>query len=367
MIKMQTVLDYKCPSCGGKAEFDSQSQMMKCPFCDTTFDISAMEEMDQILHQEIPQEDPQWEEQGQEWSEEEASQLQVFVCNNCGGELVTDANTAATHCPYCDNPVVLAGRLSGSLKPDVVIPFQISKEQAKEALKKHCSGKKLLPRFFAKENRLEEIQGVYVPFWLFDADVSANMQYLCTTSRSWSDSRYIYTETKHFSVQRAGTMAYENVPVDGSSKMADDMMESIEPFDVSKAVDFQTAYLSGYLADRYDVESAKCQERANSRIRNSTEVTFRNTVQGYATVQQKQRSIHAKNAKTRYALYPVWMLTTNWEGKKYTFAMNGQTGKFVGDLPMDRKAYWRWWAIWTGLLSAGCVLGLFLLRALGVL
>ena len=364
---MQTILDYKCPSCGGKVEFDSQSQMMKCPFCDTTLDVAAMVEMDEILHQELPQEDPQWEEQAQEWTEEEAAQLQVFVCNNCGGELVTDANTAATHCPYCDNPVVLAGRLSGALKPDVVIPFQISKEQAKEALKKHCSGKKLLPKFFAQENRLEEIQGVYVPFWLFDAEVTADIHYKCTTVHSWSDSRYDYTETKYYAVNRAGIMAYENVPVDGSSKMPDDMMESIEPFDVSKAVDFQTAYLSGYLADRYDVDSKDCRTRANSRIRTSTEATFRNTVHGYTGTYQQQSNIQTRNAKTRYALYPVWMLTTNWEGKKYTFAMNGQTGKFVGDLPMDRKAYWLWWALWAGILSVGSILVMLLLHNMGIL
>ncbi|MBR4308060.1 MAG: hypothetical protein IKT58_00550 [Oscillospiraceae bacterium] len=364
---MQTVLDYKCPACGGKAEFDSQSQMMKCPYCDTTFDVSAMEEMDQVLQQEVPQEDPQWDTQAQQFTEAEAENLQVFICNNCGGELLTDANTAATHCPYCDNPVVLAGRLSGSLKPDVVIPFQISKEQAKEALKQHCKGKRLLPKSFCKENRLEEIQGVYVPFWLFDTDVDADMQYLCTKVRTWSDSRYTHIETSYYSVQRSGSMGYENVPVDGSSKMPDEMMESIEPFDASQAVDFQTAYLSGYLADRYDVESGKCRDRANDRIRTSTKSEFLSTVPGYNTTQEKLSNIRTHNAKTRYALYPVWMLTTNWKGQKYTFAMNGQTGKFVGDLPMDKGAYWRWWAIWTGILSVGSVLGMFLLRALGLL
>ena len=363
---MSTILEYKCPACGGKVEFDSSSQMMKCPYCDTTFDVSAMEEMDQVLEESV-QEEPQWESENQQWSEEEAAQMQVFVCNSCGGELITDQNTVATHCPYCDNPVVLAGRLSGDLKPDLVIPFKLDKEAAKAALRRHCSGKKLLPKSFKSENRLEEIKGVYVPFWLFDADVEAKIQYKATKTRTWSDSRFIYTETSHYNVVREGSMVFEKVPVDGSTQMADDMMESIEPYDAGQAVDFQTAYLSGYLADRYDVNADQSVKRANDRIKRSTEDTFRNTVVGYSGVQVANSNIHTENGKAKYALYPVWMLTTQWNGQKYTFAMNGQTGRFIGDLPMDKGAYWRWWAIWTGALSAGIFLVWLLLRALGIL
>lgn len=363
---MPTILDYKCPACGGKAEFDSGLQMMKCPFCDTTFDVKAMQEMDQVLEQPSTEEN-QWETQDQPWEESEAAQMQVFVCNSCGGELVTDSNTAATHCPYCDNPVVLAGRLSGDLKPDLVIPFQLDKEAAKEALRKHCSGKRLLPKSFYEESRLEEIKGVYVPFWLFDADVDAHINFKATKVRSWSDSNYTYTETSHYSVIRAGSLGFQRIPVDGSSKMPDDMMESIEPFDSGKAVDFQTAYLSGYLADKYDVTSEQSIARANTRIKHSTESLFRDTVNGYTSVNMVQSNVHTKNGTVKYALYPVWMLTTNWDGKKYTFAMNGQSGKFVGDLPMDKGAYWLWWAIWSGILSAAAILILFILTHFGVI
>ena len=122
-------------------------------------------------------------------------------------------------------------------------------------------------------------------------------------------------------------------------------MESIEPFDFSEAVDFQTAYLAGYLADKYDVTAEESIERANERIRRSTEQVFADTVEGlYATVVPEQVSIQLKNGKAKYALYPVWLLTTKWRGKQYLFAMNGQTGKFVGDLPADNGMYFRWLA-----------------------
>ena len=367
---MSTILDYKCPACGGRAEFDSNTQMMKCPFCDTTFDVEELEEQDQVLDQEPAEESPpkpEWEEENQQWDESEAEQMQVYTCKSCGGELVTDRNTVATHCPYCDNPVVLAGRLSGQLKPDLVIPFQLDKEYAKNALRKHCSGKKLLPKSFYSESRLEEIKGIYVPFWLFDSDVDADIRYQATKVRSWSDSNYIYTETSYYDVAREGSLSFCRIPVDGSSKMADDLMESIEPFDSQKAVEFQTAYLSGYLADKYDVTSEDSKDRANHRLESSTKAVFRSSVSGYSSVNVTRSNIRTSNAKVKYALYPVWMLTTNWEGKRYIFAMNGQTGKFVGDLPMSKTAYWLWWALWAGILSVGALLILYILTRFGFL
>lgn len=151
----------------------------------------------------------------------------------------------------------MAGRLAGDLKPDYVIPFKLDKKAAKEGLSRHIKGKRLLPKIFKDQNHIDEIKGVYVPFWLFDTDAEAGIRYKATKVRSWSDSDYIYTETRHYSVIREGSLGFDNVPVDGSSKMEDALMESIEPFNFSEAVDFQTAFLSGYLADRYDISSEK--------------------------------------------------------------------------------------------------------------
>ena len=139
-------------------------------------------------------------------------------------------------------------------------------------------------------------------------------------------------------------MAFEAVPVDGSTKMADDLMESIEPYDLSQAVDFQTAYLAGYLADKYDLAADVTQGRAEERIRASVEDTLRDTAVGYTSVNQEQASIHVDHTRARYALLPVWILNTRYQGKNYLFAMNGQTGKMVGDLPMSKLAYWLWFA-----------------------
>jgi len=352
---MSNLQEYKCPECGGAIAFDSQVQQMKCQFCDTTFEVEALKAFDDALHQEQPAK-MNWEQQSSEqWREDELTGLSVYSCQSCGGEIVGGETMAATKCPFCDNPVVVTGQFSGDLRPNLVIPFKLAKQDAIEALSKHLLGKKLLPKIFKDQNRIEEIKGVYVPFWLFDSDTSASIHYKATKLRTWMDSSYNYTETSYYHVLREGTLGFEHVPVDGSSKMADDLMESLEPYDYAEAVDFQTAYLAGYLADKYDVDAEQSIARANERVKNSVEDAFRNTVTGYSSVTAERSHVHQETGKVCYALLPVWMLTTAWNGKNYTFAMNGQTGKFVGDLPLDKGAYWRWFGGLSALIGAAAL------------
>lgn len=348
---MAILQEYKCPCCGGAIAFDASLQKMKCPYCDTEFEMETLAAFDEVLKHE-PDSDMRWEKApGAQWQEGEEAGLRAFACRSCGGEIVGDASMAATACPYCGNPVVVMERFSGSLKPEWVIPFRLDRETAKDRLREHYKGKRLLPKVFMDENRINEIKGVYVPFWLYDAEADAHIRYKATRVRVWSSGSYDYTETSFYSVVREGSLAFANVPVDGSSKMDDALMESIEPYDFSQAVDFQTAYLAGYFADKYDVDAGQSVGRANERIRKSTEEAFAATVEGYVTVTPELSSIRLKNSAAKYALLPVWLLNTTWNGTRYTFAMNGQTGKFVGDLPMDRAAYWRWLLGLTAALS----------------
>lgn len=345
------LLEYKCPCCGGAIEFDSSLQKMKCPYCDTEFEVEALKELDEALKQEQP-DDMLWESQaGDEWREDEMSGLRSYICNSCGGEIIGDETLGASNCPFCGNPVVMVGQFAGDLKPNYVIPFKLDKNAAKEGLVKYLKGKKLLPKVFKEENHIDEIKGIYVPFWLFDTDTNADIRYKATRVKRWSTSDYDYTQISYYTLQRGGSLSFQRVPVDGSSHIPDELMESIEPYDFMEAVPFQTPYLAGYLADKYDVSADDSIERANQRIKQSTESVFASTAKDYATVVPESSSVRLSNSNISYALYPVWILNTTWRDKKYTFAMNGQTGKFVGDLPLDKGAFAKWWAILTAAFS----------------
>ena len=349
---MAVLQDFKCPCCDGAIEFDSSLQKMKCPYCSSEFEIADLQAYAEATGGQM-EDNMQWDTAaGTQWQPGETEGMRIYTCNSCGGEIVADENTGASECPFCGNPVVMTGTFAGNLKPDLVIPFKLDKKAAIAALNKHYGGKKLLPKVFKDQNRIKEVKGLYVPVWLFGADAQGFVQYKASRVRTWSDSRYNYTETSYFNVIRAGGLGFENVPVDGSSKMEDTLMESIEPYNMQEAVDFQTAYLAGYLADKYDVDAENSINRANERIRRSTEEAFASTVHGYTSVVPLSTNINLQNGTAKYALMPVWILNTQWNGKKYTFAMNGQTGKLAGDLPMDKGLFWKWLLGVAGAVSA---------------
>lgn len=339
---MADAIEFKCPCCGGAIEYDSTIQKMKCPYCDTEFEIDAI---DAYNREKNAPDKMDWDTSSIKTWDAEDGDMKLYVCKSCGGEVIVDENTAAMSCPYCDNPVVLSGNVSGVLKPEFIIPFKLDKNAAKENFKKHLQGKKLLPKVFKDENHIEEIKGIYVPYWIFNSKVDAKMKYKGTKVRRWSDSKYDYTETSYYAIYRDGEIGFSHVPVDGSIKMADDLMESIEPFDFKEAVPFQKGYLAGFFADKYDVDEKKSAVRANERMKNATDEAFQATVKGFQTLVTENGNMTLSSGKANYVMYPVWIMTTKWKDQQYTFAMNGQTGKFVGNLPEDKelanKIFWR--------------------------
>ena len=346
---MPNAMEYKCPKCGGRLELSSALQQMKCPYCDAVYPVSDFSGAEAAQAQ-----------QSAGW----ADGFGMYQCSSCGAEIIADASTAATHCPYCDNPVILTDRLSDALKPDYIIPFKVDKKTAKNALREHFHGKRLLPKVFSAENHLDEIKGIYVPYWLYDTTAEASASYRMKNMRSWSDGNYNYTETSNFAATRSGFVSFRKVPVDASQRMDDEMMESLEAFDFNDAIPFDPAYLSGFFADRFDVSSEECLQRIRERTSKTVEEDLYNSVRGFASVQQEACHVSLRDTGVSYALYPVWILNTTWRGKKYVFAMNGQTGKFVGNLPVDQGIYWRRRLLYTLCFGGGAYA---LLWALGML
>ncbi len=338
-----TSVAYKCPNCGAPLSFLPGHDKVTCEFCGTEFTVKQIEEMftdtkAPAAKQTTGGTKAQWDTStaGTEWDEAEKNGLQTFVCNSCGAEIVADANTMATECCYCGNPTMLPQRFDGMLKPDYIIPFKKTKDEAVAALKKFYEGKKLLPAVFTANNRVQDIQALYVPFWLFDAQVQAQVQYDATKKSSYSDANDTVTETNHYDVLREGNLDFSRIPVDGSKRMDDSYMDSIEPFDYNELVQFSPAYLTGYLADKYDVEAKECETRANVRVNASTLAAFAKTLQGYDSSTAVSSIINKAGGEVKYVLMPVWILSTKFDGQVYTFMMNGQTGKFVGSLPVDK-------------------------------
>lgn len=359
------VTNYQCPACTGPLHYSAKSGKLECDYCGSSFDVAEIEalyarkeaeaaaakqaadakaEAAQAAKAEAAETAAAsggWDtsDLSRDWGAE-ADGLRVYSCPSCGAELICDQSTAATACPYCGNPAIVPGQFSGALRPDYILPFRLSKDDAVQALRAHYKGKPFLPRSFTSANHIEQIQGVYVPFWLFDGGAEGAASYRASNTNVYETGDYEITETRHYHVVRAGSLAFEKIPVDASSKMPDDHMDSIEPFDYAQLRPFSTAYLPGYLADKYDVTIDDSRDRADTRCRETLAQALRDTVTGYGACVTEREDIALRRGKVHYALLPVWMLSTKWRGQDFLFAMNGQTGKLVGDLPTDRGRFW---------------------------
>ena len=352
MAVQSNVIAYKCPCCNAGLIFGNDTQQLTCEYCDNTFDIDAVRAFNET-QSDPEQESFEWEPASpREVSDEEQQTMHAVQCPSCGAEIITEEQTAATFCPYCDNPTVLPGRLSGGLKPDAVIPFKTDKEDAKAAFLRLCKGKPLLPKEFTAQQRLEKITGIYVPFWLYDCSADFDGSYKATRIHRWSDAHYHYVKTDHFLLRRSACAGFAGIPMDGSEKMDDVFMESIEPYDYGQLTDFDTAYLSGYLADKYDIPSENGKDRIRERVDRSIQDQLQSSFLGYATVIPTGKNLKIDHSKAKYVLLPVWILNSRYQDKLYTFAMNGQTGKMTGSFPVCPKRS----AMWFGGICAGVTL-----------
>lgn len=370
------ISQYKCPCCTAPLRFDGKADRLECDYCGSSYTVAEMEAMytqqdaqaekafaeaEAAAEQEAvqQQEETAWDASGlsQDWGAD-GEKLRMLHCPSCGAELITDDTTAATSCPYCGNNTIVPGQFQGALKPDYVLPFKLSKEDARAALKNHYKKKHFLPKEFSAQNHLEEIKGIYVPFWLFESGADADCTFHATRSHCHREGEYDVTVTEHFRVRRGGSMEFEHVPTDASQKMPDDYMDSLEPYDYSDLKPFSVGYLPGYLADKYDVPPEDCMTRADQRCRATAIEQMRRDVVGYDTVVTTGSNVSLQRGKIHYALMPVWTLHTKWQGKDYLFMMNGQTGKMVGDLPVSQGKYWGTFAALTGVFTvAMTVLG----------
>ena len=360
---MATMVTYNCPCCASAIAFDASQQALRCNSCGNEFEPDALRSYGEA-EAEGKEDTVDWEAASEQERAREALSageggLVSYSCDSCAGEIVAQPVAGSFTCPYCGSNVVSQKHFSGMAKPDLVMPFKLDKSAAKAAFAKYLRLKPLLPGVFKQHHKVDSAQGVYVPFWLFDCEARARMRYRATRVKSWSDSRYRYTRTDHYLVRRGGHLRFDQVPVDASARIDDAMMEAIEPFDYSSQAPFNLAYLAGYGAERYDVSVSDSKERANKRIRQSTAQLFRGTVTGYSSVIQDSATINLRPLDIRYALMPVWLLSATHNGKAFTFAMNGQTGKFIGNLPVSKGRFAALAGAVAAVAMAACLLLLY--------
>ncbi|EET59511.1 hypothetical protein BRYFOR_08603 [Marvinbryantia formatexigens DSM 14469] len=363
------VISYKCPNCGGDLRFDPSTQKYKCEYCISLFTQEELEaanpqasgeETAPHVHARGGQKAGQGGQesaQNDDGGKEEQGAV-VYSCPGCGAEIVTDATTAATFCYYCHNPVVLKGRLSGEYEPDLVIPFAVDKKEAVEDFLKYVRGKKFVPKDFFCKEQIEKISGVYFPFWTYSCLADGQWQGSAQKVRVWQMGELEYTETKVYDVERRAELTFRNLTREALNKENRQLVEAVQPFRLEEAKDFSMGYLSGFFAEKRDIEKAEISAGVEQEVRDYAGKMLHSSVSGYMTTQTRDTRVHMQEETWKYLLLPVWVLTYRGaDGKLYYYAMNGQTRKICGVLPIDKARM--------ALLFLGVFLPLLLLLLMG--
>lgn len=336
---MSTQSEQKCPACGAPLVFKPGTQKLTCEFCGTVIDIEKVFGSASAGDFDVnAQAAPRRSTAGirDERIEGSSGEMNVYVCRSCGAEIVADATTAATTCPYCGNNVVITGQVSGDLRPDGIIPFKVEPPNLSETVKKFYRNKHFIPKDLFDRSKIGDVQGVYVPFWVYTCKYGGDIEFNGQQSKTYRRGDYRITETRHYILQRNVTMDFNKVPADASIRMDDALMDSLEPFYFNELKPFDVRYLSGYLADRFDLEAESQKNRILTRIKTSAEGMAMSTTAGFSGVTVAADNMHAGEVKARYLLLPVYQFDSEYKGKTYHYAVNGQTGKVIGEVPTDK-------------------------------
>lgn len=308
----------KCPNCAANIFFNERLGKLVCGSCGGVFEPEGLKPSGRIEKRDI------------EDAGDEEEDKQEFVCDSCGASVVTDYNTAATFCAFCGSPTLIKRRLSKSFRPDLIIPFKVSKEDAIKNFREWASKLKGVPKEFLSDATLTKITGYYVPFWLIDAD--------CTAVVGGSGKILENEVTANFFIGRDITFRVTKVPFDGCAKIPNLLMEAIEPFDYKDLRPYNDMYLPGFYAQRYDQSALDMLDLIKIRIDNYAA----GLVKQFSTTDYDEVSVSATGSKAGnfsqlYALMPVWFLNVKYDGAIYSIAVNGQTGEASGNLPIKKS------------------------------
>lgn len=296
---------FKCRNCGANTVWSPEKNSMCCPHC---------ESID---------------------SEETVTNGDMFHCAACGAPMEPKQYDSANKCEHCGAYTIFEERIGGEYQPHLILPFKVSREKAKELIKQEFGKKLFLPSTFLKTAYLDQMEGDYIPFFLYDFDCHYKFAGKGKRIRRWTSGDTEYTETSVYQIYRAMDLDFSRIPIDASLRMPDGEMDLLEPFDYSALVDFQAKYMSGFLGEVYSVGAETLEPRAKQKARGDAYALIHESIVGYQMVTPEVEDCRLDAKAQNYALLPVWNYRYHFNGKDYFFRLNGQTGKLVGKAPIS--------------------------------
>ncbi|WP_461206185.1 TFIIB-type zinc ribbon-containing protein [Clostridium sp. DL1XJH146] len=335
--KVEETTVTKCPACGSNMLFDPESGNLKCPYCSNKSEIVS--EQNNLIENDF---EAALENVDNSWGEEK----RVFKCENCGAESVIDKDRTAEFCPFCGSSHIVNDDKEVGIKPALVLPFKITKDDALTKFKSWIKGRHFAPNELKKAHKLNKIVGTYIPYWTFDTNTNSNYTVRIGTYYYVEEARWVEEDGKRKRVtervrktrwrteQGYYNHFYDDVLVNASKNVASGLIDSIEPFDLNGLLDYSPNYLSGFLAEKYSISLKDGFEDAKNEINTKIRNGIRGQVFG-DEVQIVSVQTDYEDITYKHILLPVWVSSFNFKNKVYRFLVNGQTGKVKGKAPVS--------------------------------
>lgn len=333
---------YSCPNCSAELYWDAKAGALKCEYCEKEYQPAELDAMGVAAPapavsaaEKVARETTDQDRVSDESSKIDTSDLVVYSCKNCGAEVITSKSTVATTCAFCGRAISLSEKLVGDFAPEEVIPFAITEEEAKRIYKDYVAKCVMTPNSFKSEHQLKKTKGIYAPFWLHsyieEAKVDIHAENL--VSRRRGDDKII--DHYMFEVHMDVSGEFESIPADGLANLDNSLMAAIEPFDYTKLTDFNPGYMAGFYAEQYDENAEQTLGRVTARSEGVISSQAQMEAGAYESKIVTSYSPTYHNIVSKYAMLPVWMFNISHGGKDYQIAVNGETGKVAGKLPIS--------------------------------
>ena len=325
---------FKCKNCGGNTVFSPEKKKMYCPHCESVD------------------------------SEEKIGDSSLVQCVNCGAPLQITEYTSACRCEHCGMYLIFNERVEGAFEPKLMLPFCIGKDMAVAAMEHEFSRRLFAPADFLSTKSLEKMEGIYVPFWLYDYGAFYDFAGEGTRVRTWRSGDTEYTETSYFEIIRQMDVDFDRIPVDASIAMDDRVMDLMEPYDYKALADFEPQYMSGFFGEVYNQEAEQLDTRAQAKARQASEELLQGSLMGYTTVRPYRKNLNLHREGFCYALMPVWQYVYRYKDQSYLYHVNGQTAKVIGVTPVSRGKVLAYSASVFAAVTALCYMAVHVLEIL---
>lgn len=336
-IKVEQTEVNQCASCGGNTVFDPSSGALKCPFCGNEQEIEKTQKntIEHDFLQALEKEDHSWDDE-----------KRVFKCENCGAESVLDKDKVADFCSFCGSSHIASSNHHAGIKPALIIPFQVSKDEAVDMFKVWIKKRYFAPSELKKSYQLSKISGAYLPYWTFDSQTKSSFVVRIGTYYYVTETHTVIEDGKPKQVRKQvrkirwrtehGRYSefFDDVLIKASRNVASGLITKIEPFRLNGLLDYKSEYLSGFLAERYSIPLKEGWSGAKTIIDRRIESGIQGQVHG-DVVQIVSVSTDYKDITYKHILLPIWISSFHFNKKVYRFLVNGQTGKVSGQSPIS--------------------------------